>query len=83
MAVCLRQSLQFRRESASAMFGTRGQLSSISGGILWYPIESKIISSFWDIVFYTSNIILSGSTTKNATQLCQDDRGLGVQVCFT
>ena len=32
--------------------------------MLWYPVESKIISFFWGIVFYIRNIILLGSTTK-------------------
>ena len=38
-------------------------------GILWYTIYSKIISSFWGIVFYIRNIILPGSTTKNTTHV--------------
>ena len=33
-------------------------------GILWYTICSKIIPSFWGIVFLIRNIILLGSTTK-------------------
>ena len=33
-------------------------------GILWYPIHSKILSSFGGIVIFISNIILLGSTTK-------------------
>ena len=28
------------------------------------PLQSKIVSSFWGIVFYIRNIILLGSTTK-------------------
>ena len=40
------------------------QLSSILLGIVWYPIESKILFFFWGIVFYKWNIILLGSTTK-------------------
>ena len=36
-------------------------------GILWYPIESKILSSFGGIVFHIRNIILLGSTTKQTT----------------
>ena len=37
---------------------------SIFWGILWYPIQRKIISSFWGIVLYIRNIILLVSTTK-------------------
>ena len=33
-------------------------------GILWYPLWSKLLSSFWGIVFYIRNIILLGLTTK-------------------
>ena len=33
-------------------------------GILWYPIWSKIISSFWGIVLYIRNIILLGLAIK-------------------
>ena len=33
-------------------------------GILWYTICSKIIPSFWGIVFFSRKIILLGSTTR-------------------
>ena len=45
-------------------------------GILWYPLYSKIISSFWGIVFYIRNIILLGLTTKkNITHMKLVDFG--------
>ena len=34
-------------------------------GTIWYPIQSKIISSFCGIVVYIQNIILLASTTKH------------------
>ena len=33
-------------------------------GIVWYPIESKTISSFWGVVFYIRDLILLGSPNK-------------------
>ena len=41
--------------------------SSLFGATMvpqWCPIQSKMISSFWVIVFYIIHIILIGSTTK-------------------
>ena len=34
--------------------------------LLWYSLWSKILSSFWGIIFYVRNIILLGSTTKKS-----------------
>ena len=44
-------------------------------GILWYPIQSKMLSSFWCIVLYIRNTILLGSTTKRSTTQVAMDGG--------
>ena len=53
-------------------------------GILWYPIQSKILSSFWGIVSYIRNIILLGSTTKkNTTHLAAGCKSLSSKFPFS
>ena len=39
-------------------------------GILWYPIQSQILSSSWGIVFCIRNIILLGLTAKTHYTFC-------------
>ena len=38
--------------------------SILLGDTILYPIQSKIISSLWGVVFHIRNIILLGLTTK-------------------
>ena len=61
----LRSSIrEFLASEAMHHLGFPAHENSILFGILWYPLWSKILSSFWGIVFYLGNIILRGSTTK-------------------
>ena len=46
--------------------------------ILWYPLSSKILSSFWGIVFYIRNRILLGSTTKKTLLRWSFEEGITV-----